>query len=54
MDDQPVTDRSMVVPPAAPLAGKALDPDQPAPSDILPSGKASELEHLRADEEQDG
>jgi hypothetical protein len=54
MDDQPVTDPSTVVPPAAPLTGKPPDPDQPAPSDVLPSGRASELGHLKSEEEQDG
>jgi hypothetical protein len=54
MDEQPVTDPSMVVPPAAPLTGKPPDADQPAPSDVLPSGRASEVDHLKSEEEQDG
>ena len=51
MDNQPETDRSMVVPPAAPLTGEASEPDQPAPADVLPGGDATELEHLEPREE---
>ena len=51
MTDQP-TDRSTVVPDAAPLRGVPVDPDQPDPSEILPAGKAREVEHLVEDDER--
>ena len=51
MTDQP-TDRSTVVPDAAPLRGTPVDPDLPHPSEVLPGGKAREVEHLVEDDER--
>jgi hypothetical protein len=51
MTEQP-TDRSTVVPDAAPLSGTPADPDQLDPSEVLPSGKEREVEHLVEDDER--
>lgn len=51
MTEEPRTDPSTVVPPAAPLTGEAAEPDQPAPHEVLPIGDASEVENLVSDDE---
>jgi hypothetical protein len=47
------TDDAMAVPPAKPLTGEPADPDQPDPSEVMPGGEATEVEHLVPPEEQD-
>jgi hypothetical protein len=51
MSQQPDTDRSTVVPDAAPLRGEPAEPDQPNPEDVLPIGEASETEHVVQDDQ---
>ena len=46
------TDPASPVPLAAPLTGVAAEPDQPAPSEVLPMGAATETGHLVADEDE--
>jgi hypothetical protein len=45
------TDDAMAVPPAKPLTGEPADPDQPDPSEVMPGGEATEVEHLVPPEE---
>jgi hypothetical protein len=51
-DTETGTDRATVVPDAAPLTGRPAEPDQPDPADVLPAGRASEVEHLVDDDER--
>jgi len=46
-------DDAMVVPPAKPLTGEPVDPEQPDPSEVIPGGDALEVENLVPPEEQD-
>ncbi|MEJ2869998.1 hypothetical protein WCD74_19680 [Actinomycetospora sp. OC33-EN08] len=46
MSSENQTDRSTVVPPAAPLTGVNTEPDQPEVSEVFPAGEAASEEHL--------
>ena len=47
------TDDAMVVPPARQLSGEDAEPEQPDPSEVLPGGEATEVEHLVPPEESE-